>query len=77
MTTKHYQLGISVFTSRYNRTERRSSAHMVSKFTAREKRVTDTVRHRRKDRRRVSSTNQAAKPHLGKSNARQKTWLLP
>ena len=34
---KYYQLGISVFTSKYNRTDSRSSAHMVSKLTAREK----------------------------------------
>lgn len=30
-----YQFGISVFTSKYSKTERRSSAHMVSMLTKR------------------------------------------
>ena len=66
-TTKYYQLGISVFTSKYNRTDSRSSAHMVSKLTASGKHTFRAILgHKRTDRRYQLPTVQPTKPQSRK-----------
>lgn len=69
---KYYQLGISVFTSKYNRTDSRSSAHMVSKLTASGKHTFRAILGRKwTDRRyQLPTTVQPTKPQSRKMTHR-------